>query len=411
MLNNLFIRYCYLLIVSSLSANGASAQIAIDWVTVGNAGNAPDPITGFGAVSYEYRIGRYEVTNAQYAAFLNSVAASDPNGLYNTRMGSDPRGGIIRSGTDGAYTYMVKPNMGNQPVNWVSWYDAARMCNWMTNGQGVGGTESGIYTLAGPTTVTAINGNLSNPKQVFIPNEDEWYKAAYHQPFSQGGDVDDYWLYAIRSNSAPIPVAATIIGDVASPAQNRVNFNLGADWNGQNGNVTTVGSTGSSSFYGASDMNGNVWEWNETPIGNSRGLRGGCWDNFELNLRSTHRNFGSPSNEFDGVDGFRLASPLPSISPGRCNPADVACGNGTPRRLSPGCVNSMSGPDEGDYNAFFAADGFFYQAGQGPTAVGWTCDIACDDGEALLNNPNCTNNGVNEGDFNCFFNHLFLPCN
>ena len=43
----------------------------------------------YGAVSYDYRIGTNEVTNAQYAEFLNAKAASDPLGLYNTSMGSD----------------------------------------------------------------------------------------------------------------------------------------------------------------------------------------------------------------------------------------------------------------------------------------------------------------------------------
>jgi hypothetical protein len=95
----------------------------------------------------------------------------------------------------------VKANMGDKPVNYVSWYDAARMSNWMTNGQGSGGTESGVYTFDGVDSISGITRDLSNPNQVFIPNEDEWYKAAYHQPFAQGGDADDYWLYATQSNS------------------------------------------------------------------------------------------------------------------------------------------------------------------------------------------------------------------
>jgi len=93
-----------------------------------------------------------------------------------------------------------------------------------------------------------------------------------------------------------------------------------------------------------------------------------------------------------------------------CNPADIACDTGDPLVSNPGCTNSPTGPNEGDYNAFFAADGFFFQAGQGLAGVGGYCDIACDNGDALSTNPGCTNNGVNEGDYNCFFNNLFLPC-
>jgi hypothetical protein len=48
----------------------ASAIVSIDYVSVGNAGNAADTVTpnpGYGAVAYDYNIGKYEVTNAQYA--------------------------------------------------------------------------------------------------------------------------------------------------------------------------------------------------------------------------------------------------------------------------------------------------------------------------------------------------------
>ncbi len=297
-------------------ATAASAQVEIEWVTVGNAGNPADPLNsgavpGIGSVSYEYRIGKYEVTNDQYAAFLNSVAASDPNGLYNANMGSNARGGITRSGSDGAYTYSVKANMGDKPVNYVSWYDAARMSNWMTNGQGSGDTELGVYTFTGVDSISDITRDLSNPNQVFIPTENEWYKAAYHQPFSQGGDADNYWLYATRSNSVPTVAIATSTGNIANPGMGVVNYLRGTVWNGQVGNVTTVGSAGSTSFYGAFDMNGNVWEWNGTLIGSSRGIRGGSYDILvDANLQSSNRNSFNPSIG-DGNFGFRVASPVP----------------------------------------------------------------------------------------------------
>ena len=296
---------------SFVAASAAFAgSVTMDWSTVGNAGNAADPTTGYGAVGYEYRIGTYEVTNSQYAAFLNAVAASDPNGLYNSLMGSNPRGGITRSGSAGSYTYSVKANMGDKPVNFVSWYDTARMSNWMTNGQGSGGTESGVYTFTGGTSISGITRDLSNPNQVFLPTEDEWCKAAYHQPFAQGGDTDDYWPYATQSNSVPTVASATSTGDVANPGQDVVNYAFGADWNGQNGNVTTVGSAGSTSFYGAFDMNGNVWEWNEALIGSFPVIRGGSFLNDEDSLRSSNRIFLDPTGEFFSF-GFRLASPVP----------------------------------------------------------------------------------------------------
>ncbi len=68
-----------LALVTLMLAFPAQAVVNIDWVTVGDPGNACDshPYGCPGAVAYEYRIGKYEVTNAQYAEFLNAVAATD----------------------------------------------------------------------------------------------------------------------------------------------------------------------------------------------------------------------------------------------------------------------------------------------------------------------------------------------
>ncbi len=303
---------------------GASAAVNMDWVTVGNAGNAADPLNsgsvpGIGAVSYDYRIAKHEVTNAQYAEFLNTVAATDTNALYNTSMGSDARGGITRSGSSGSFTYSVKANMADKPVNYTSWYDAARFSNWMTNGQGAGSTESGVYTLTGPTTISGITRDLNDPNQVFIPTENEWYKAAYHQPADQGGDSDNYWLYPTASNSVPTIATATATGDIANAGTNVANYSRGADWNDEDGNVTTVGSAGpdSESFYGTSDQGGNVWEWNETlASGGARVIRGASWFGPEFNQRSSAQDTENPTDEGRflpdiGNYGFRVASPVP----------------------------------------------------------------------------------------------------
>ena len=66
---------------------------------MGNAGNAGDvqPQGTFGSVPYTYRIGKYEVTNAQYVDFLNHVDPTGTNelGLYDNLMAGLVRGGII----------------------------------------------------------------------------------------------------------------------------------------------------------------------------------------------------------------------------------------------------------------------------------------------------------------------------
>ena len=116
------------------------------WATVGNPGNVPDMRynvnqrpEGYGAVNYAYRIGRFEVTAGQYCSFLNAVGATDTYGLYNTDMWYRDYGCMIRrSGVSGSYTYSVASDFANRPVTGVSWGNAARFANWVTNGQPTG---------------------------------------------------------------------------------------------------------------------------------------------------------------------------------------------------------------------------------------------------------------------------------
>ncbi len=302
--------------------NAIQGVISIEMAPVGNAGNAADT-TGnpnpAGAVAYEYKIGKYEVTNAQYAAFLNAVAATDAIGLYNGNMGSDARGGITQSGASPNFTYAVKPNMGTKPVNFVSWYDCLRFCNWLHNGQPTGPqdgttTEDGAYTLTGAASIAVgtdpIHGaNGRNAGASFwLPGEDEWYKAAYHEP---GASSDSYWLYPTRSDSAPAVATADPFGNIDNDTANIANYSSGADWNGQDGNVTTVGSggAGSQSFYGVADMGGNVWERNEQIFGANRGVRGASWiESSHGSLRTSNRGQDSPSVENSSY-GFRVAGP------------------------------------------------------------------------------------------------------
>ncbi|MFM8290591.1 MAG: PEP-CTERM sorting domain-containing protein, partial [Planctomycetia bacterium] len=88
----------------ALSVTAAHA-VTIDWVTVGDPGNANDTInTGtnpnYGAVADSYQIGKYDVTISQYTDFLNAAAKSDPYSLYNSNMASDLTiAGISRAGS------------------------------------------------------------------------------------------------------------------------------------------------------------------------------------------------------------------------------------------------------------------------------------------------------------------------
>ena len=294
------------LAATSALITSASASITMDWVNVGNPGNAADT-TGYGAVSYAYQIGKHEVTNAQYATFLNAVDpdGANANGVYNSNMGSNARGGITyTAGAASGAKYTLRTSMGDKPVNYVSWYDAARFANWMMNGQGSGSTETGAYTLNGNTGIITKNVGAN----VYLPSEDEWYKAAYYDPTPGAGGGDNYWLYASQSDTAPTIASANSTGDITNPGANVANYAQGADWNSQNGNVTTVGSAAANNYFGTADQGGNVSEWNDAVIsGSSRGLRGGSFGGSELYLRASFRTNSDPSTEAIGI-GFRVAS-------------------------------------------------------------------------------------------------------
>ncbi|MDD2237704.1 MAG: SUMF1/EgtB/PvdO family nonheme iron enzyme, partial [Kiritimatiellae bacterium] len=172
------------------------ADLVIDLTYIGNAGNPADT-TGYGSVGYNYYIGTYEVTVAQYAEFLNAVAASDPYGLYAESMGpssGNPRDFIIsRTGESGLYTYSAVEEKKNQPVRFVDFFDSVRFCNWLHNGQGSSNTETGSYDLSVGAWMTREDGATW-----VLPTQDEWYKAAY---YDAGNDY--YFDYPNGSDETP----------------------------------------------------------------------------------------------------------------------------------------------------------------------------------------------------------------
>jgi sulfatase modifying factor 1 len=334
-----------LLLSVALSAGAVMPcnAVTIDWVTVGDPGNAadttgvPNPV---GAVAYEFRIMRTEWTNDQYVDFLNAVDPEglNPYGIYRSpQMGSDARGGINFSSTNtNGSKYSSKPNMGNKPVNLVMWLDAARVANWLqSGGQVYATTASGSAAINGGVydfgSVPSGNAPAKAAGAIYwIPTENEWYKAAYYKGGSQNAG---YWDYATQSDVVPTAVGANSVGTGASEGLGSVvvgnfaNYDSGADWNGMNGNVTTVGTNGGPSAYGTFDMTGNVSEWNSLDgLGGTQvSFRGGGWADGSNTSKNTYRVLGSPSGEQLDM-GFRLATvAVPEPSAYAMALAGVAC--------------------------------------------------------------------------------------
>ena len=321
-------RLTHILILAAIAAfriaPAASADIGYSFGPIGNPDNADD-VGDIGGVSYTYYIGIYAVTLTQYAAFLNAVAQTDRYSLYNPSMATDLNvAGIKRKGTSGKYTYAVIGS-GARPVTYVSWFDAARFCNWLQNGQPAGlgevagSTEQGAYTLNGANSGII----LKNASAVYwIPTGSEWYKAAYYYPqhwISFDYIPAGYYLYATKSTNPP--------GNDKKAGTNDANYYNGlysvtqsSSYSSSQQYLTDVGAfKNSSSWYGPYDLNGDVSQWNDEVFnGNpqTRGAWGGSWSGGASAMES----YDTTANSYDprtgnSTLGFRVASSSATSAP------------------------------------------------------------------------------------------------
>ena len=221
-----------------------------------------------------FKMSKYEITNAQYAAFLNAKSIGS-NGTYAA--GAYPTQALIYA-TSGSYDWGLHYNTNkwepvagyeNNPVINVTWY---------------GATEFATY--AGGT----------------LPTEAQWE-------------------YACRAGtSTPFNT-----GDFLTNLQ--ANYDWAYPYNGGTNTATTspgkpqaVG-TYAANAWGLHDMHGNVWEWcsdwygtypttsQNNPTGATTGShrvhRGGGWSGSAQDCRSAYRNRNYPSYG-NSHRGFRV---------------------------------------------------------------------------------------------------------
>lgn len=178
-----------------------------NFVGINDVSNLPDQsmINSIGEVNYEYSIMLHPLTNSEYCNFLNTV---DPSGFNNHQLyptglsiSTNKRAGILfNSSNTTGNKYTIKTNFANKPVNYVTWKNVAMMANWLHNGSGHSASlYTGVYnlSLSSSSIVRSVNYKYA------IPNESEWYKAAFYDPAITG-----YWNYATKSNSAPCPIGS-----------------------------------------------------------------------------------------------------------------------------------------------------------------------------------------------------------
>ena len=262
-----------------------------EFIPIGDAGNTADSTTGLGGVTYNYSIAKTAEPLVNLKAYnADPLNASDQINAAN-------------------YIYNISDNLNNlRPIINISYNEACRYVNWLNIIEG----EQPAYNLVnGEVTVwsnaqawQAGSENLFRHKDAkyFLPNQNEWYKAA----FSKGStNPNEYFTYATASNTAPTPVASGTSANTAVWDQPIGGINPGKP--------ADVNNCGGLSRYGTIGQSGNVFEmldwYNQTLV--TRISIGGHWQTDISQPNRLSKNYTSVITDFNNKtsnNGFRVAT-------------------------------------------------------------------------------------------------------
>ncbi|MFW6161453.1 MAG: formylglycine-generating enzyme family protein [Planctomycetota bacterium] len=242
--------------------------------TMGSEGGQPDERPRHQVTVSPFAIGRFEVTNAQFERF-------------------DPEHRRFRDG----YSWRDR-----EPVLYVSWREAARYCNWLSQQAGL----SPAYDEKTWALAREADGFR-------LPTEAEWEYVASGR--GQGR------TYPWGDQAPQLMTHGNFMGKQALEIDPRVRST-------QCKGTVVVGSyPGGASRDGVMDLAGNVAEWctdwyrpypdeaqkdpvcqERSPAGH-RVIRGGSWGYYGLSQRAADREFNNPGYPGYIYIGFRVALP------------------------------------------------------------------------------------------------------
>ena len=250
----------------------------IDFVTVGNPGNAADTDVntnrnGYGAVDYVYKMGTYEVTRNQWDTVAG--AAGITIGVGAPRFS------------------------GDQPVTEVAWYGAAQFCNWLTTG------DKSLHVHL----QRRRDGNHGSLDRSYLPQR---RRRSLRHPkrgrVVQGGLLRSEQgrhrrLLAVSEDTAPTPLGGGTTGAVYSRYSGGTYPSLAYP--------ESVLLAGSSNAYGTIAQSGNAFEWIEDYYSGSSGdrvRRGASYANNADLIAATWRGSRPPTSVDTPYNlGFRVA--------------------------------------------------------------------------------------------------------
>ena len=313
--------------------------------TVPKAQNQP------GGPQYDYRIGVYEITNAQFTAFLNNALANLENErgqylyhdtdsgnvyIHSAQTGTTGTSGtgtlIFNAAANGRITFsgseyvLSDSAFANHPVTGVSWYGALKFCNWLTLDQGFGplqrcygeDTSASLSTWR-PLTITPANWSarfMNDAERAALVTDYRGYRLPMDNNALQADDYNEWFkaaawrqdlylnvTYGFGRNTATLADANwNASGDPFEPGTTPVGY-----YNGTTYGVFATNDTANA--YGLYDLCANVFEWMQDQYAlTSRAVRGGSWawgDASGPGITNSERKFATPQSGLNTL-GFRV---------------------------------------------------------------------------------------------------------